>query len=155
MTDDEEAQSRLDTFSDQSKRRPILFKDEQVGPIHVKSKGEIYPGYRGPIPAYDSYGFVGFRKHRKHYHRNERAYMLSEKVVEYLRAKGCQFILIAEDDTGDVYVFHETQFDTEVPQRAKGQDEKDEDQLMVKVHEHRGRFADHAEHVMVGDREVN
>lgn len=154
MTDDPE-QERLDTFGARNKRRPILFKDEQVGPIHVESKGEIYPGYRGSIPALDAYGFVGFRKHDKHYHRNERAYMLTEKVVEYLRAKGCQYIMIAEDDTGTVYTFHESQWNEEVPQRAKGEDEKDEDQLMVKVHEHRGKFVEHAEHVMVGDREVN
>lgn len=151
----DDTQERLDSFSDAEPRRPILFKDAQVGPIHVKSKGRIHPGYRGPIPARNTYGFVGFRKHRLHYHRNERAYILSEKVVDYIRAKGCKLILIAEDDTGDVYVFHESQFDEEAPQRAKSSDEKDETQLMARVHEHRGLFANHAEHVLVGDREIN
>lgn len=151
----EDNQERLDTFSDSNPRRPVMFKDEQVGPIHVKSKGRIFPGYRGPIPARDAYGFVGFRRRDRHYHRNEAAYMLSEKVVDYIRAKGCTILLIAEDDTGDVYEFHESQFNEEVPQKAKGTDEKDEDQLMVRVSEHRGKFAEHADAVLVGDREVN
>jgi hypothetical protein len=147
-------QSKIGGFTDE-KSRPVLFKDAQVGPIHVLSKGDIYPGYRGPIPGRDAYGFVQFCERETHFHRNEAAYMLSYKVLEHLRSRGVELILIAEDDAGYVYEFHESQFDTEVPQRAKGTDEKDEDQRLVRVTHHQGKYADHASDVMVGPREVN
>lgn len=148
MTDD---QSSLRNWQ-QEQTRPILHKDQQVGPIFVQSKGRIYPGYRGPVPSRDAYGFVQFCTRAKHYHRNEEAYMLSDKVLTYLRAKGCAVILIAEEDTGTVYEFHETQWDESVPQRAKGKKEKDEAQSMVRVTENWGRYADHADYVMMGSR---
>ena len=148
-------QERIDAFSDDPKPRPVLFKDVQVGPINVASKGDIYPGYRGPIPARGKYGFVQFCEREKHFHRNEASYMLSLKVLEHLRSRGVEIILIAEDDEGYVYEFHESQFDEEAPQRAKGPDEKDETQMMVNVMHHQGKFADHADSVMVGTREVN
>ena len=149
MTDDD--QQTLREYSP-SQSRPILHKDAIVGPIHVPSQGQMYPGYRGPIPARDCYGFVQFCDREKHYHRNEEAYMLSDKVLAYLRAKGCERILIAEEDTGTVYEFHERQFNEDVPQRAKSKSEKDEDQSMVRVAENWGEYPNHAEHVMVGER---
>lgn len=153
--DDEEPQQSLRNWQDDAKSRPILHKDTQVGPIHVKSKGNIFPGYRGWVPARESYGFVQFCERQKHYHRNEQAYMLSDKVLAYLRAKGCKTILIAEDDTGTVYEFHISEFNESVPQKAKGKNEKDEAQSMVRVSENWGQYADHADYVMVGSREVN
>lgn len=152
MTDD---QQRLEAFVDEPSRRPLVHKNEQVGPIRVESKGYIHPGYVGPVPAREKYGFVGFRERAKHFHRNEEAYMMSDKVLEILRSKGVQLIFIAEDDTGDVYEFHESQFNERVPQRAKGSREKDEDQTLVRVNEHRGRYDNHAAHVLVGNREDN
>lgn len=152
MTDE---QSSLRSFQENEKRRPMVHKDAQVGPIHVQSKGNIYPGYRGPVPARSAYGFVGFRERRKHYHRNEEAYMLSDKVLAYIRAKGCQYIFIAEEDTGTVFEFHESQWDTPVPQKAKGSKEKDEDQSLVRVTENWGQWADHADSILLGQREVN
>lgn len=148
-------QSSLREWGTGNQSRPILHKDTQVGPIYVESKGNIYPGYRGQIPSRQAYGFVQFCTRKNHYHRNEEAYMLSDKILAYLRAKDCAVILIAEEDTGTVYEFHERQFDTAVPQKAKGKREKDEDQTLVRVYENRGKYPDHAEHVMVGTREVN
>ncbi len=148
-------QERIDAFSDKPKRRPVLFKDVQVGPINVDSKGDIYPGYRGPIPARDAYGFVQFCERETHFHRNESSYMLSEKVLEHLRSRGVEVILIAEDDEGYVYEYHESQFNEEAPQSAKGTDEKDEVQMMVDILHHQGKYADHTDSVMVGTREIN
>lgn len=103
MTDDDadssNVQQTLREYVADTKSRPILHKEHQVGPIHVQSKGRIFPGYRGPVPARDAYGFVQFCTREDHYHRNEEAYMLSDKVLAYLRAKGCAIILIAEEDT--------------------------------------------------------
>lgn len=154
VSDNDDQQTLRDYFQS-TPSRPILHKDAQVGPIYVESKGNIYPGYRGGIPARSAYGFVQFCERQKHYHRNEEAYMLSDKVLAYLRAKGCELILFAEEDTGTVYEFHETQFTESVPQRAKGTTEKDEDQTLVRVEENWGRYPDHAEFVLMGDREQN
>lgn len=147
-------QQRLDAFSTPS-NRPILHKELQAGPIHVESKGRIFPGYIGGVPARDCRGFVQFCTREEHYHRNEAAYMLSDKVLAYLRARDCECILIAEEDTGTVYEFHESQWTETVPQRAKGKREKDEDQSMVRVEENWGKYDDHAPYVLVGSREVN
>jgi len=152
---EKQRQSNLRAFTSSGPRRPMLHKKEAVGPIQVESKGGIFPGYIGSIPSRTTTGFVQFCEREKHYHRNEKAYMLSDKVLAYLRAKGVTRILIAETDTGTVYEFHEKQFNTRVPQKAKGTNEKDEDQSLVRVSEYWGKWEEYADHVMLGSREVN
>ena len=155
MSDGDEGQERLDEWLEDNLRQPILHKDEQVGPIYVPSKGNIWPGYRGWIPARDEYGFVQFCDREPHYHRKMEGYALSDKVLVNIRSRGCKRILMAEEDTGDVYEFHESQFCNPMPKHAKGKDEKDEAQSYAKCEEAWGRFAGHAEYVLVGDREIN
>lgn len=154
MSESHTEQNRIEQYGE-GRTRPVLFKDVQVGPIRVLSKGDIHPGYRGPIPARDAYGFVQFCTREEHFHRNEASYMLSDKVLEHLRSRGVEIILFAEDDEGCVYEYHESQFDTEVPQSAKGTDEKDEPQRMVHILHHQGKYENHADSVMVGTRETN
>lgn len=134
---------------------PVCYKHEQVGPVYVMSKGEIYPGYVGNILNRDQFGFVGFRRHEDHYHRKMEAYMLSDTVLAELRELGVQLVLIAEEDTNRVYEWHISQFQESVPQHAKGSDEKDEDQTFVKVDDAWGTFDDHSGDVLIGEREVN
>lgn len=153
MTDME--QSNLQSFTSTGQRRPILHKEMQLGPINVESKNGIFPGYIGHIPSRECKGFVQFCERAKHFHRKEEAYMLADKVLAILRAKGAERIIIAEEDTGTVYEFHERQWNTSVPQKAKGSKEKDEAQSMVRVSEHWGKWKNHAEFVLVGTREVN
>jgi len=134
---------------------PVCYKDEQVGPIWVLSKGEICPGYVGPIINRDQYGFVGFRTHRQNFHRKTESYVLSDRVLQHLRERGVQLICIAEEDTGRVYEWHHSQWAHDMPQHGKSDDEKDEDQTFAPVDEAWGVFENHVEDVLLGDREVN
>lgn len=134
---------------------PVCYKQKQVGPVYVASKGGIYPGYVGKILNRDQFGFVGFRRHEEHYHRNMEAYMLSDRVLEELRSLNVQLLLIAEDDTNTVYEWHIDQFTESVPQYAKGTNEKDEDQTFALVEDAWGCYDNHTPDVLIGEREVN
>jgi hypothetical protein len=134
---------------------PILYKDRQLGPIPVLSKGEICPGYIGQVLNRDQYGFVGFREHREHFHVKMGGYALSERVLRSIRTVGVQVMLIAEEDTGRVYEWHLSQWRNEMPQHGKSDDEKDEDQSYAEADEAWGVYDDHTQDVMIGDREVN
>lgn len=134
---------------------PILYKDRQLGPIPVRSKGEICPGYVGQVINREKYGFVGFREHRDHFHVKMGGYALSDRVLRSIRDAGVQLMLIAEEDTGRVYEWHLTQWQHEMPQHAKSEEEKDEDQTYAEAEEAWGVYDDHAADVMIGEREVN
>lgn len=134
---------------------PVLYKDRQLGPIPVLSKGEICPGYIGRLISRECYGFVGFRQHEEHFHVKMEAYMLSDRVLRAIRDTSAFRILIAEEDTDRVYEWHHSQWRHDVPQHAKGEDEKDEEQTYAPVSAAWGVYDDHASEVLIGEREVN
>jgi|AntDeeMinimDraft_4_1070355.scaffolds.fasta_scaffold01060_15 hypothetical protein len=150
MTD----QSSLRSFAASGDRRPMLHKDEAVGPINVESQHSLYPGYIGTVPSMDATGFLAYRDHPKDYN-GQPVYAIPDKVLAYVRAKDVTRILIAEEDSSRVYAFHERQFDQRVPQKIKSGNEQDENQSMAFVDEHWGQWEDHAESVLLGRREVN
>lgn len=143
--------SDIREFSDDEKRDPILHKDDVVQ-CRVPGKGDIFVGYRGPIPARRAYGFVQFCKRKEHFHRNEAGYALSERVLRKLRTFGCQLVLFAEEDTGIVYEFHERQFEEQVSKKNNPMHEEDP-QRKVEIVQNRGKWHDHARHVLNGERE--
>ncbi len=134
---------------------PVLYKDEQFGPISVVSKGRICPGYVGAVLCRERYGFVGFREHSSHYHRKKDAYVLSARVIDALRSAGVQTMLIAEEDTGTVYEWHISHFCHEMPKSGKSEREENERQLYAPIADTWGRFENHAADVLIGAREVN
>jgi hypothetical protein len=142
----------LNDFSEES-RKPIVHKDEIVQ-CKVPGKGDIFVGYRGPIPARKAYGFVQFVDSKEHFHRNEAGYALSERVLRKIRSLGCRIILFAEDDTGIVYEFHESQFDERVAKKNNPMHDEDP-QRAVEILQNRGKFHDHTPHVLMGDRGAN
>lgn len=146
MTD----QKRVRDYADM--RKPVLYKEEQLGPVPVPSKGRIYPGYVGHVTARRAYGFVGFRIHERHYHVNQEGYCLTLQVLRRMAAKGVRIVLIAEEDTGTVYEWHINDFDTEVPDKDKGPDEQDETQYSAQCETAAGVFEDHVDDVMIGPR---
>lgn len=149
---DNNQQSRIERYGI-DKSRPVLLKDVRVGPIQLESTGQTYPGYRGPVPARDAYGFVQFCDSSSQFDQNEGLYMIPLKVLEHLRSRDVTVLLIAEQHEEYVYEFHESQFDEEAPKRAKGRDEKDEVQMMVDTRHHQGKYAEHTDTVMIGSRE--
>lgn len=118
---------------------------------NLPGKGRAHVGYRGPVPARRVYGYVQFCTRRDHFHRNEEGYALSEKVLRKLRTVGCRLVLIAEEDTGIVYEFHERQFREQVSKRNNPKHDEDP-QRKVKVVNNRGKWHDHARHVLTGER---
>jgi hypothetical protein len=64
---------------------------------------------------------------------------------------GCKLVLFAEEDTGVVYEFHISQFGEQVSKKNNPKHETDP-QRKVEVLKNRGKWHDHTDTVLFGER---
>jgi hypothetical protein len=141
-------QQRIGAFGE-SQSRPVLLRAREVAPINVGERDAYSPGVLGPVPARGVYGVVVPCRLSDRLRGDPPAFAMPDKVLTHLESRDVEIVLVADDESGDVYEFHISQFEGEVPKSDLPASQREERQRSVDLQHHRGRYSDHYQSVIV------